>query len=69
MSQAFLVAFGAMSLAGAVPMLSIPPLFGQHRPYQEQVAGWAGGLCVVLAATVDFLRTAARRGLRPRGAE
>ena len=69
MSKTFLVAFGAMALAGAVLILSIPPLFGQHQPYQEQVTGWAAGLLAVLAAIVVLLRTAARRRPQSTGTE
>ena len=69
MSKTFLVAFGAMALAGAVLILSIPPLFGQHQPFQEQVTGWAGGLFVVLAVIVVFLKAGARRRSQPTGTE
>ncbi|MGB9033435.1 hypothetical protein BLJ79_15710 [Arthrobacter sp. UCD-GKA] len=67
MSKTFLVALGAMALAGVVLILSIPALFGQHQPYQEQLTGWAGGLFVVFTAIVVSLRISARRRPRPAG--
>lgn len=61
MSKTFLTAFIAMVLTGVVLILSIPPLFDEHQPHQELIAGLSGALSVVLAVVVLTLRAAGRR--------
>lgn len=65
MSKIFLVTFGIMALAGVVLILSIPPLFDAHEPYQEQLTGWAAGVFVVFTVIVLIQRLAKRHKIKP----
>ncbi|QBI18492.1 hypothetical protein ER308_02190 [Egibacter rhizosphaerae] len=57
-SKTFLALFIGMTLTGAAIILLIPSLFEPHEPYLVWAIGILGGLFVVLAVGVLYLRPA-----------
>lgn len=61
----FLALFMGMVLTGAALILSIPPLFSPHEPYQVLLTGVLGVLSLALAAGASYLRPGKPRAPDP----
>jgi len=55
-TKLFLSVFIAMIVTASGLILSIPPLFGPHEPYQAWITGVLGVLAVTLAIVTLILR-------------